>query len=50
MQILEGAGHIIINKKEYEVKEGQIIIMPANIPHAVEARSKFKMLLTMIKE
>ncbi len=49
VQILEGTGHIIINKKEYEVNEGEFIIMPANIPHALEARSKFKMLLTMIK-
>ncbi len=49
VQILEGTGHIIIDKKEYVVNEGQIIIMPADIPHAVEARSQFKMLLTMIK-
>lgn len=29
--------------------EGETIIMPANIPHAVFATDKFKMLLTMIK-
>ncbi len=49
VQILEGTGHIIIDKKEYEVNEGEFIIMPANIPHALEARNRFKMLLTMIK-
>ncbi len=49
VQILEGTGHIIIDKKEYVVNEGQIIIMPANVPHAVEAHDRFKMLLTMIK-
>ncbi|MCW3789309.1 cupin domain-containing protein [Plebeiibacterium sediminum] len=49
VQVLEGAGTIIINKKEHAVTEGQLIIMPANIPHAVEANEKFKMLLIMIK-
>ncbi|MDY6800874.1 MAG: cupin domain-containing protein, partial [Bacteroidota bacterium] len=41
---------ITINKQPYEVAQGNSIIMPANIPHAVKARAKFKMLLTMIKE
>ncbi|MFO7829758.1 MAG: cupin domain-containing protein [Bacteroidales bacterium] len=50
IQVLEGTAQIIIDKKPYEVAEGQSIIMPANIPHAVKAPSKFKMLLTMIKE
>lgn len=50
IQVLEGTAQIIIDKKPYEVAEGQSIIMPANIPHAVKATSKFKMLLTMIKE
>lgn len=49
VQVLEGTGIIIINNKEHTVKEGQLIIMPANIPHAVEARERFKMLLIMIK-
>jgi quercetin dioxygenase-like cupin family protein len=49
VQILEGEGEIIINKKSYNLKTGESIIMPANIPHAVNATSKFKMLLTMIK-
>lgn len=49
VQVLEGSGRIIIDKKEHVVTEGQIIIMPANIPHAVEAEQKFKMLLIMIK-
>lgn len=49
VQVLEGIGTIIINKKEHTVSEGQLIVMPANIPHAVEANVKFKMLLIMIK-
>jgi quercetin dioxygenase-like cupin family protein len=31
------------------VIEGQLIIMPANIPHAVKAEQKFKMLLVMLR-
>lgn len=50
IQVLEGTATIIIDKKEYILNEGELIIMPANIPHAVEASEKFKMLLTMIKE
>ncbi len=49
VQVLEGSGTIIINKKEHILCEGQLIIMPANIPHAVEAHERFKMLLIMIK-
>ncbi len=50
IQVLEGEAVIIIDGKEYFLTAGEMIIMPANIPHAVEAREKFKMLLTMIKE
>jgi hypothetical protein len=39
----------MINKKSHTVSSGQMIIMPANIPHAVNARKRFKMLLIMIK-
>ena len=50
VQVLEGNAQIIINKIVFELKQGQSIIMPANFTHAVKATSKFKMLLTMIKE
>ena len=50
IQVLEGKAQIILDKKPYDVSEGSSIIMPANIPHAVKAPAKFKMLLTMIKE
>ena len=49
VQILEGESDISIDRKAYRLKAGDSIIMPANIPHAVYALSKFKMLLTMIK-
>jgi quercetin dioxygenase-like cupin family protein len=49
VQVVEGQAKIIINKKGFILSTGDIIIMPANIPHAVEALGKFKMLLTMLK-
>ena len=49
VQIVAGEANIIIDGKEETVKEGELIIMPANIPHAVKAEHRFKMLLTMIR-
>lgn len=49
IQVLEGKGRITIGGKPFELNQGQSIIMPANIPHAVYAIENFKMLLTMIK-
>jgi len=49
IQVLDGESEIVIDRKPYRVKPGEMILMPANIPHAVNAISKFKMLLTMIK-
>jgi quercetin dioxygenase-like cupin family protein len=49
IQVLEGNCLITISKDEFELAEGQTIIMPKNEPHAVYATEDFKMLLTMIK-
>ena len=49
VQVLEGEGEIKINGRSFTLLEGETIIMPANVPHAVFAAEKFKMLLTMIK-
>jgi quercetin dioxygenase-like cupin family protein len=49
VQIMEGEADIVIGGKSNRLHSGQSIIMPANIPHAVNAVSRFKMLLTMIK-
>jgi quercetin dioxygenase-like cupin family protein len=48
--IIDGEAAIIIDKKEFLVKTGQMIIMPANVPHALRADTRFKMILTMIHE
>lgn len=49
VQVIEGSVKIIINKEDYILKEGDMIIMPATVPHALEAVERFKMILTMIK-
>ena len=49
IQVVDGRGEIIIGGKSYFLESGENIIMPANIPHAVKAVEKFKMVLTMIK-
>ncbi len=48
LQVLDGEALITIADKEYPMKEGDLIIMPAKIPHAVHAVTRFKMMLTMI--
>ncbi|MEQ8628659.1 cupin domain-containing protein [Ekhidna sp.] len=48
--IVDGKCRITIGGEEYELREGQMILMPATIPHAVEAIKPFKMMLIMIKD
>lgn len=47
--LLEGEASITIDGKPHTVKEGEMIIMPANKPHALKAVTRYKMLLVMIK-
>lgn len=49
VQVVEGKAEIRINGEPFNLQSGDSIIMPANIPHAVNADEKFKMILTMIK-
>lgn len=49
VQVLDGQAKIFIAGQAYEVAEGQMIVMPANVPHALRAEQPFKMLLTMIR-
>jgi len=50
VHVLDGETEISISGKPFHLKTGDAIIMPANDPHAVKALTRFKMLLTMIKE
>ena len=47
--ILEGEADITIAGAPLRVSAGEMVLMPANQPHAVHARTPFKMLLTMIR-
>ena len=47
--ILKGEAEMVISGEKFILKEGEMIIMPANKPHSVRAIKKFKMILTMIK-
>jgi quercetin dioxygenase-like cupin family protein len=47
--LLEGQAEIVISGKPVRLNSGQMIIMPANQPHAVRAIKNFKMILTMIR-
>jgi quercetin dioxygenase-like cupin family protein len=49
VHIIDGEAKITIGGKPHRVKAGEIIIMPANIPHALQAEVQFKMLLVLIR-
>jgi quercetin dioxygenase-like cupin family protein len=49
VQIVEGTARLMIGGRDVIVPAGHIIIMPADVPHAVSAEERFKMLLTMIR-
>jgi quercetin dioxygenase-like cupin family protein len=48
--VLDGEVKITLGGDPNNLKKGESVIMPAEIPHALKAISKFKMLLVMIKE
>ena len=49
VQILEGEAEITLGGRPNLVQGGQMILMPANLPHALKALTRFKMILTMIR-
>ncbi len=49
VHIVNGKADVIIDGNSNILKAGEVIIMPANIPHALTAVEKFKMVLTMLK-
>ncbi|MCE5213455.1 MAG: cupin domain-containing protein [Methanobacterium sp.] len=49
VQVIDGKAEIIISGKKNIVNSGEMIIMPANDPHALNALEPFKMVLTMIR-
>ncbi len=49
VHIVDGEAEVSIAGQWSSVKNGEMIMLPSNIPHAVKAVSRFKMVLTMIK-
>lgn len=49
VQLLDGNAEIHISGEPHHLQAGEMIILPANIPHAVYATTQFKMLLIMIR-
>lgn len=49
VQVLDGSADITIGGNPFHLKSGDSIILPAQIPHALKAPERFKMMLTMIK-
>lgn len=48
VNVIEGTGKFIVGGVEHIVNAGEVLIMPAKIPHAVYAIEDFKMLLTVV--
>ncbi len=47
--LLDGRAEIVIGGKPVAAKAGDMVVMPANVPHALKAVERFKMLLVMIR-
>jgi len=47
--ILDGEAEVVISGKPFILQAGEMVIMPANQPHALRATKSFKMILTMIR-
>jgi quercetin dioxygenase-like cupin family protein len=49
VQVCEGEAEVIISGNSHSVKKDEMIIMPANEPHALRANERFKMILIMVR-
>ena len=49
VQIIEGKTEVTIDGNKHVVSEGEMILMPANVPHTLHAATAFKMCLIMLK-
>lgn len=45
--VLEGAGRFTVGGEEFVLTEGETLVMPKNVPHAVYGQERFKMLLVV---
>ena len=49
VHVIEGEAVLVIGGKRVPAAAGRLVIMPANVPHAVRAAKRFKMLLIMLR-
>lgn len=49
LQVLDGHVEVLISSQPFHLREGEMIVLPANKPHALRALTAFKMMLTMIR-
>ncbi|MEF8772805.1 cupin domain-containing protein [Halodesulfurarchaeum sp.] len=49
LHVLDGTAHVSIDSTEYEVGDGDGLVFPSEVPHALWGEERFKMLLTMTK-
>ena len=49
VHVIDGEAEVTISGKPFPVRQGEVIVMPADEPHAVRAVERFKMLLVMIR-
>ena len=50
VHVLDGEAELVIGGKSVPARAGQAVLMPAHVPHAVNAQRRFKMLLVMVRE
>lgn len=49
LTIIDGEARVYLDGQKYGLTQGDIMVLPANIPHALRANKRFKMVLTIIK-
>jgi len=49
VQIVDGEADVSVGSEKHRVSSGEVLLLPANIPHSVRATKRFKMLLTMVR-
>lgn len=49
LQVIDGTAIVTIDERDHELNAEEAIVLPPDVPHAVDAPSKFKMLLTMVR-
>jgi quercetin dioxygenase-like cupin family protein len=49
VEILDGEAELTVGGKKVTARAGQAVLMPANVPHALNATTRFKMLLVMVR-